>query len=33
MDLPPVILMPIRYLVYKELFGWQSILGTLMAAL
>lgn len=31
MALPPVILLPISYFVFKERFGWQAILGTLVA--
>jgi len=31
MALPPVFLLPISYLVFKERFGWQAILGTLVA--
>lgn len=31
MALPPVLLLPISFLVFKERFGWQSILGTLLA--
>ncbi len=31
MALPPVFLLPISYLVFKERYGWQAILGTLVA--
>jgi drug/metabolite transporter (DMT)-like permease len=31
MALPPVILLPIGYFVFGERFGWQAILGTLVA--
>ncbi|MBE9525247.1 MAG: DMT family transporter [Chloroflexi bacterium] len=31
MALPPVLLMPISYFVFKERFGWRAILGTLLA--
>lgn len=31
MALPPVFLLPISYFVFKERFGWQAILGTLIA--
>ena len=31
MALPPVFLLPISYFVFKERFGWQTILGTLVA--
>ncbi len=31
MALPPVILLPVGYFVFKERFGWQAILGTLVA--
>lgn len=33
MALPPVLLLPIGYLVFKERFGWQAIAGTLLAML
>lgn len=33
MALPPVILLPISRFVFKEQFGWQAILGTLIAIL
>ena len=33
MALPPVFLLPIGYLVFKERFGWQAILGTAVAML
>ncbi len=29
--LPPVFLLPIGYFVYKERFGWQTVIGTLVA--
>lgn len=29
--LPPVILLPVSYFYFKERFGWQAILGTLVA--
>jgi drug/metabolite transporter (DMT)-like permease len=31
MALPPVLMLPISYFVFKERFGWQSIAGTLVA--
>jgi drug/metabolite transporter (DMT)-like permease len=31
MALPPVILLPVSYFVYKENIGWQAILGTMLA--
>lgn len=31
MALPPVIILPISYFVFKERIGWQAILGTLLA--
>jgi drug/metabolite transporter (DMT)-like permease len=31
MALPPVILLPVGYFVFKERFGWQAVLGTLVA--
>jgi drug/metabolite transporter (DMT)-like permease len=31
MALPPVIILPISYLVFKEKIGWQAILGTILA--
>ncbi|MEN8172901.1 MAG: DMT family transporter [Chloroflexota bacterium] len=31
MALPPVFLLPISYLVFKERFGWRAVLGTLLA--
>jgi drug/metabolite transporter (DMT)-like permease len=31
MALPPVFLLPISYFVFKERYGWQAILGTLVA--
>jgi drug/metabolite transporter (DMT)-like permease len=31
MALPPVILLPVSYLVFKERYGWQAVAGTLVA--
>ena len=31
MALPPVIVLPISYFVYKEKIGWQAVLGTVLA--
>ena len=31
MALPPVIVLPISYFVFKEKVGWQAIAGTLLA--
>ena len=31
MALPPVFLLPVGYIVFKERFGWQAIAGTLLA--
>ena len=31
MALPPVIILPISYFVFKEKIGWQAILGTVLA--
>jgi len=31
MALPPVIILPIIYFVFKEKIGWQAILGTVLA--
>lgn len=31
MALPPVILLPISYFIFKEKIGWQAILGTILA--
>jgi drug/metabolite transporter (DMT)-like permease len=31
MALPPVILLPVSYFVFKEKIGWQAIVGTLLA--
>jgi drug/metabolite transporter (DMT)-like permease len=31
MALPPVIILPISYFVFKEKIGWQALLGTLLA--
>ncbi len=31
MALPPVLLLPISYLVFKERYGWQAVAGTLVA--
>jgi drug/metabolite transporter (DMT)-like permease len=33
MSLPPIFLLPISYFVFKERFGWQVILGTIVALL
>lgn len=33
MALPPVFLLPVGYFVFNERFGWQAILGTLIAIL
>jgi drug/metabolite transporter (DMT)-like permease len=33
MALPPVIILPISYFVYKEKIGWQAIVGTILAIL
>jgi drug/metabolite transporter (DMT)-like permease len=30
-SLPPVFLLPISYFVFGERFGWQAVLGTLLA--
>ena len=29
--LPPVLILPIRYLVFKEKIGWQAISGTILS--
>ncbi|HVN15442.1 MAG TPA: EamA family transporter, partial [Anaerolineales bacterium] len=31
MALPPVIILPISYFVYKEKIGWQALVGTILA--
>jgi drug/metabolite transporter (DMT)-like permease len=31
MALPPVIVLPISYFVFKEKVGWQAVLGTVPA--
>jgi drug/metabolite transporter (DMT)-like permease len=31
MALPPVILLPVSYFVFKEKIGWQAIFGTKIA--
>jgi drug/metabolite transporter (DMT)-like permease len=31
MALPPVIILPISYFVFKEKIGWQAVLGTVLA--
>ena len=31
MALPPVIVLPISYFVFKEKIGWQAIAGTILA--
>ena len=31
MALPPVIILPISYFVFKEKIGWQGVLGTILA--
>lgn len=31
MALPPVILLPVSYFIFKEKIGWQAILGTILA--
>jgi drug/metabolite transporter (DMT)-like permease len=31
MALPPVFLLPVGYLFFKERIGWQAVLGTLLA--
>ena len=33
MALPPVIVLPISYFVFKEKIGWQGIAGTFLAIL
>jgi drug/metabolite transporter (DMT)-like permease len=31
MALPPVILLPISYFIFKEKLGWQAMFGTVLA--
>ena len=31
MTLPPVIILPISYFIFREKIGWQAILGTALA--
>lgn len=31
MALPPVIILPVSYFVFRERIGWQAILGTVLA--
>ena len=31
MALPPVLILPISYFVFKEKIGWQAIFGTTLA--
>jgi len=31
MALPPVIILPVSYFLFKEKIGWQAILGTILA--
>jgi drug/metabolite transporter (DMT)-like permease len=31
MALPPVILLPVSYFVFKKKISWQAILGTILA--
>lgn len=31
MALPPVIILPVSYFVFKEKIGWQAIAGTTLA--
>jgi len=31
MALPPVIILPISYFVFREKIGWQVIIGTMLA--
>jgi drug/metabolite transporter (DMT)-like permease len=31
MALPPVFLLPLSYFIFKERFGWQTIIGTFVA--
>ena len=33
MALPPVIVLPISYFVFKEKVGWQAMVGTILAIL
>jgi drug/metabolite transporter (DMT)-like permease len=31
MALPPVLLLPVSFVLFKERFGWQAVAGTLLA--
>jgi drug/metabolite transporter (DMT)-like permease len=31
MALPPVFLLPLSYFIFKERFGWQTVIGTFVA--
>ena len=31
MALPPVLLLPVSAILFKERFGWQAVAGTLLA--
>jgi drug/metabolite transporter (DMT)-like permease len=31
MALPPVIVLPVSYFMFKERFGWQAVAGTVLA--
>jgi drug/metabolite transporter (DMT)-like permease len=31
MALPPVIILPVSYFVFRERIGWQAIFGTILA--
>ena len=31
MALPPVIILPVSYFVFKERIGWQALIGTVLA--
>ena len=31
MALPPVIILPVSYFIFKEKVGWQAIAGTILA--
>ena len=31
MALPPVIILPVSYFVYRERIGWQALIGTVLA--
>jgi drug/metabolite transporter (DMT)-like permease len=31
MALPPVIILPVSYFIFKERIGWQAIVGTIPA--